>query len=137
MMLPMIRRRPAIKPSPGMAVPATVKATARRNVRSGGVVLTAVRVGAAGRAAGSCQLHVRRSACLGINIPFMRNPEWKPAQQYVPDRLNMRLADQCTDYFVGRPNPLVVVNQRSERIGFASRIVGSVVLPSVLLRRSV
>ena len=71
--------------------------------------MAAVRVGAAGRAAGSCQLHVRRSACLGINIPFMRNPEWKPAQQYVPDRLNMRLADQCADYFVGRPNPLVVV----------------------------
>jgi hypothetical protein len=25
--------------------------------------------------------------------PFMCNPEWKPAQQYVPDRLNMRLSD--------------------------------------------
>jgi hypothetical protein len=26
----------------------------------------------------------------------MRNPEWKPAQQYVPERLNMRLPDHAS-----------------------------------------
>ena len=57
-----------------------------------GRCLTGGTRGAAG-AAGSCQLHVRCSACFGIDIPFMYYPEWKPAQQYVPDRLNMRLSD--------------------------------------------
>ena len=43
MMLPMMRRRPAISPSPGIAVPATVRATARRNVRGGDVGLPRTR----------------------------------------------------------------------------------------------
>ena len=68
MTLPMIRRRPAISPSPGMAVPATVSATALRNVRGGVVVLPVARADAEA-SSGSCQLHVG-CACFGINIPF-------------------------------------------------------------------
>ena len=68
MTLPMMRRLPAISPSPGMAVPATVSATALRNVRGGVVVLPVVRADAEG-SPGSCQLHVP-CVCFGINIPL-------------------------------------------------------------------
>ena len=74
------------------------------------------------------------SAPLGVaSTSLEAQPEWKPAPQYVPDRLNMRLADLCRGCFCAAAE-LRCRASVPVRIHFALRIVLSVVLPSVLPR---
>ena len=131
MTLPMMRRRPAISPSPGMAVPATVSATARRNVRGGGVDCRSYARTRRGR---------RGAASSTYPAPFVLASTSLYARPGMETRSTIRAGS--AQYAFGRLMCDLLCRSSesrrcSARIGFASRIVGSVVLPSVLPKRSV